>query len=254
MKTLVPQGFSALTSYTKATPATTPTTPYSGNLCAKYQCTVHICIWRQQKRCRQERNGVVAGVVMGVVTDRTILAACTKGSVQNSVCSIHIFEIPIAQLLTILFRRILRNKKRAGKYNISFAIKMLSCVSNGEDPEEASACAEFYTSWNGDCGDVNRCAIADYASQMHPFVVGNCPPQNSVLSYSFYIRQWFSRFLPSQDHSIHKKRRLWDHMTPLWIIDAPAVSCAGGSCAGSCAGAQPDRRDRSSIAALIPCV
>ena len=26
---------------------------------------------------------------MGVVTDRTILAACTKGSVQNSVCSIH---------------------------------------------------------------------------------------------------------------------------------------------------------------------
>lgn len=71
---------------------------------------------------------------MGVVTDRTILAACTKGSVQNSVCSIHIFEISIAQLLTILFRRIFRNKKRAGKYNISFAIKMLSCVSNGEDP------------------------------------------------------------------------------------------------------------------------
>lgn len=114
---------------------------------------------------------------MGVVTDRTILAACTKGSVQNSVCSIHIFEIPIAQLLTILFRRILRNKKRAGKYNISFAIKMLSCVSNGEDPEDASACAEFCTSRNGDCNDVNRCAIADYASQMHPFVVGNCPPQ-----------------------------------------------------------------------------
>ena len=131
--------------------------------------------------------------------------------------------------------------------------KMLSCVSNGEDPEEASSCAEFYTSWNGDCGDVNRCAIADYASQMHPFVVGNCPPQNSSLSYSFYIRQWFSRFLPSQDHSIHKKRRLWDHMTPLWIINAPAVSCAGGSCAGSCAGAQPDSRDRSSIAALGPC-
>lgn len=165
---------------------------------------MHICIWRQQKRCRQERNGVVEGVVMGVVTDRTILAACTKGSVQNSVCSIHIFEISIAQLLTILFRRIFRNKKRAGKYNISFAIKMLSCVSNGEDPEEASVCAEFCTSRNRDCNDVNRCAIADYASQMHPFVVGNCPPQNSVLSYSFYIRQWFSRFLPSQDHSIQK--------------------------------------------------
>ena len=164
-----------------------------------------------------------------------------------------ILYVVFTPLLTILFRRILRNKKEAGKYNTSFAIKRLVGVPNGQNPEEDSDCAEFCTSRNGDYDDVNRCAIADCASQMHPFVVGNCPPQNSVLSYSFYIRQWFSRFLPSQDHSIHKKRRLWDHMTPQWIIAAPAASCADGSCAGSCAGAQPDSRDRSSIAVLVPC-
>ena len=89
VKTLVPQGFSALTSYTKATPATTPTTPYSGNLCAKYQCTVHICIRRGWKRCRQERNGVGTGVVPGVGAGRTELPICTKGSAVDSICSLH---------------------------------------------------------------------------------------------------------------------------------------------------------------------
>ena len=88
-----------------------------------------------------------------------------------------ILYVVFTPLLTILFRRILRNKKQAGKYNTSFVIMMLFCLSNGEDPEEASACAEFFTSWNGACGDVKRCAIADHVSQMHPFVVGNCPPQ-----------------------------------------------------------------------------
>ena len=89
VKTLVPQGFSALTSYTKATPATTPTTPYSGNLCAEYQCIVHIRLWRQQKRCRQERNGVGTGVVPGVGAGRTELPICTKGSAADSICSLH---------------------------------------------------------------------------------------------------------------------------------------------------------------------
>ena len=88
-KTLVPQGFSALASYTKATPATTPTTPYSGNLCAKYQCTVHICIRRGWKRCRQERNGVGTGVVPGVGAGRTELLICTKGFAVDSICSLH---------------------------------------------------------------------------------------------------------------------------------------------------------------------
>ena len=79
--------------------------------------------------------------------------------------------------MTIWYRRILRNKKQAGKYNNSFVIKMLVGIPNGQNPEEDSDCAEFCTSRNGDCDDVKRCAIADYASQMHPFVVGNCPPQ-----------------------------------------------------------------------------
>ena len=88
-----------------------------------------------------------------------------------------ILYVVFTPLLTIWYRRILRNKKQAGKYNNSFVIKMLVGIPNGQNPEEDSDCAEFCTSRNGDCDDVKRCAIADYASQMHPFVVGNCPPQ-----------------------------------------------------------------------------